>query len=64
MLKLNLQYFGHLIRRADSLGRGGEGKPSSWERLRAKGEGGDRGLEGITDSMDMLLLLLSRFSRV
>ena len=34
MLKLKLQYFGHLMRRADSLKR-----PCCWERLRAGGEG-------------------------
>ena len=37
MLKLKLQYFGHLMRRADSLG-----KTLMLERLRA-GEGDDRG---------------------
>ena len=34
MLKLKLQYFGHLMRRTDSLE-----KTLSWERLRAAGEG-------------------------
>ena len=38
MLKLKLQYFGHLMQRADSFG-----KTLSWERLRAGGEGDDRG---------------------
>ena len=38
MLKLKLQYFGHLMRRADSLER-----PWCWERLKARGEGDDRG---------------------
>ena len=38
MLKLKLQYFGHLMRRADSLER-----PWCWERLRAGGEGDNRG---------------------
>ena len=37
-LKLKLQYFGHLMRRADSLE-----KAWCWERLRARGEGDDRG---------------------
>ena len=37
MLKLKLQYFGHLMWSADSLER-----PWCWERLRAGGEGGDR----------------------
>ena len=36
MLKLKLQYFGHLIQRAKSLEK-------CWERLKAKGEGGGRG---------------------
>ena len=34
MLKLKLQYFGHLIQRADSLE-----KTQCWERLKAGGEG-------------------------
>ena len=38
MLKLKLQYFGHLIRRADSFE-----KTLCWERLKARGEGDDRG---------------------
>ena len=37
MLKLKLQYFGHLMRRADSF------EKTCWERLRAGGEGGDKG---------------------
>ena len=41
MLKLKLQYFGHLMRTADSLER-----PWCWERLRAGGEGDDRGWDG------------------
>ena len=40
MLKLKLQYFGHLMQRADSFQR-----PWCWERLRA-GEGDDRGWDG------------------
>ena len=51
MLKLKLQYFGHLIRRADSLEktlmlRGIGGK-------RRRGRQRMRWLDGITDSMDM-----------
>ena len=38
MLKLKLHYFGHLMRRADSLE-----KIWCWERLKSGGEGDDRG---------------------
>ena len=41
MLKLKLQYFGLLMRRAVSLER-----PWCWERLGAGGEGDDRGWDG------------------
>ena len=41
MLKLKLQYFGHLMRRANSLK-----KTLMLERLRAGGEGDDRGQDG------------------
>jgi len=40
MLRLKLQYFGHLMRRTDSL------EPWCWERLRAGGEEDDRGWDG------------------
>ena len=40
MLKLKLQYFGHLMRRTDSF------ETWCWERLRAGGEGVDRGQDG------------------
>ena len=40
-LMLKLQYFGHLMQWADSLER-----PCCWERLRAGGEGDDRGWDG------------------
>ena len=53
MLKLKLQYFGHLMRRTDSLE-----KTLMLGRIKAGGEGdngGWRWLDGITDSMDMSL---------
>ena len=51
MLKLKLQYFGHLMRRVDSfektlmLGKTEGRKRRGWQRM--------RWLDGITDSMDM-----------
>ena len=51
MLKLKLQYFGHLIRRDDSLektlmlGKIEGRRRRGWQRM--------RWLDGITDSMDM-----------
>ena len=53
MLKLKLQYFGHLMRRADSfektlmLGKTEDGRRRGRQRM--------RGLDSITDSMDMSL---------
>ena len=52
MLKLKLQYFGHLIQRADSLEKTLMlGKIES----RRRGQQRMRELDGITDSMDMSL---------
>ena len=52
MLKLKLQYFGHLMRRADSLDKilmlgKTEGRRRGWRRM--------KWLDGITDSMDISL---------
>ena len=52
MPKLKLQYFGHLMRRADSLE-----KTLMLEKIegRRRGRQGMRWLDGITDSRDMSL---------
>ena len=56
MLKLKLQYFGHLVWRADSLektlmlGKIEGGRRGGWQRMRR--------LDGITDSMDMSMSTL------
>ena len=52
MLKLKLQYYGHLMQRTDSLEKTLilgkiEGRRKGWQRIRC--------LDGITDSMDMSL---------
>ena len=53
MLKLKLQYFGHLMRRTDSLEKTLMlGKIEGWRR---RGQQRIRWLDGITDSMDMSL---------
>ena len=51
MLKLKLQYFGHLMRRADSLEK--TLMLGKIEGRRRRGHQRMRWLDGITDSMDM-----------
>ena len=53
MLELKLQYFGHLKRRTDSLGK--TLMVGKIEGRRRKGQQRIRWLDGITDSMDMSL---------
>ena len=56
ILKLKLQYFGHLMQRSDSFEKTlmlGKIEGRRRRRLRAGGQQRMRWLDGITDSMDM-----------
>ena len=58
MLKLKLQYFGHLMQRVDSLE-----KTLTLGGIEGKRRKGQQRLDGITDSMDMSLSELRELVR-
>ena len=60
MLKLKLQYFGHLMRRVDSLGK--TLILAKIEGRKRRGQQRMRRLDGITDSMDMTLSKLQELA--
>ena len=60
MLRLKLQYFGHLVRRTDSFEK--TLMLGKIEGRRRRGQQRMRRLDGITDSMDMSLSKLQEFA--